>query len=215
MRGVPAPCTPRDVSQIEEWFAEGVPLALILRVLDEAVASHGKGSTARQPIRSLTFVKAAVRARFEEQRRLAPSRTAAASEFTAALLARSFEALAARVEASALATAGDRARDVVADAARVLRELAGQVRDPVPMAFVEEAEAVLAEKDRALLDAIARDLPDMADASRRQAEADLAQHRGRMDSAEHAAAVRTRADALARKLASIPDVGLFFLGDGS
>lgn len=215
IRGVPAPCTPRDVALVKEWFDQGVPLALVLRVLDEVASSHQKGSTRRQPIRSLVFAKSGVRRRFEEQRKLAPEPTAPASEFSAALLRESLLSLKKQVERSLLARAAGKDGELALAFALHLGEIAGSFADPVSMEAVERAERDLVSQDHALADALGRAFPELHAAAMEEATRELLPHLRGVDASERTSAIKRRADALMRRKAELPETQLFFLGSGA
>lgn len=207
LRGVPCASSPRDVEQIVAWFEEGVPLPLVLRVLDELEESHARGSRAAEPVRSLRFARKAVEKRFREHRLLAPgAEPAAAPGFSSAWLRRELQALGERYRASRL---GGVAPAALEAALARIAALEAAVPAKVGARGVDEIEKGLGALDAELLELLRAAAPDALRDARAQAEEAMESFRGLMPPRAFDEAVAARAAAGMRQQLQVPRASLF------
>ena len=209
IRGVPAALTPRDVTLVMEWFERGVPLSLVLRTLDDLLASHQRGSTAGQPIRSLRFIRKGVEKAFRAHRLLAPQRaTEAPGEFSATHIAGVLGAMATKLTESRW---GERFPIESTAVAERLRSLAHDLPDPVPVVRIDDLEAELARIDEDVARRLAEHFPAETAVATEEARRALAAHASSMTESGYRAALTMRTEGELRRLLGIPRTALLFV----
>ena len=178
-----------DWALIETWKDAGIPLAAVLRGIDEAFEKHEQRPRTKK-VNSLAYCAQAVLAAAEDMKEAAvgaqreePGRTLG---FEPADIAAFFRRNADRLEAAKLPQSGSIAmRPMAQDAARSLRELSGEVesaKTPQRLEDLERRVTVLEEKLFAVLLAATPD-DEILDV-RAQADRELAPYRSKMPAAQ-------------------------------
>ena len=180
-----------DWALIETWKDAGVPLAAVLRGIDDAFEKYDRRRPHVQKINGLAYCAQAVLTAAEEMKEAAvgaqpndkPGQTLG---FEPASIAAYFRRNAASVESAPVPDSGSvSAKPIAQETSRTLQELADQVESPSGTRRLEELErrlTVLEEKLFAVLLASTPD--DEIVAVRAQADRDLAPYRRKMPSSQ-------------------------------
>ncbi len=210
IRGVPAACSPRDVQQIIDWFYRGIPLALLLRTLDEASKQHAGGSTARRPIRSLAFVKRAVDRSYKRHQLLLPGGAEEEKQpVTRDLIARILGELQESLLLSLPGKAGD---TLIPDIGSQVAKMAAELPERLSMAAVEKLEKKLAAWNERLQEHLARAYPERSGEAVREAERSVGRCRDFLSSAGCRALAMRRAGGILLRRLDVPSLSLFQQG---
>jgi hypothetical protein len=216
LRGAPMLLSPRDWNLIAGWWAEGVPLALVLESLEEVFTARRRREGEAGRVNSIAYAKPEILRRFHLRREMIAPRRGEQEEMSRLRLeVRRHLGRSARLLKEAALTQRERGREALActlliaaaEARRLRKECGSETWDP------SESEQALERLDAEVL-AAAEGSMDEAERGRidREAEQALGAHRRTMRPEafrESLAAMRGR---LMRRGFEIPRLSL--LGEG-
>ena len=174
-----------DWALIETWKDAGIPLQAVLRGIDAAFDKYDQRPSKTKKINSLAYCSQAVLAAAEEMKEAAvgvgtvTDRPRANRGFEPETISVFLERNAHELEAAKIPETAKVARIVVSDAAKTLRELAGQ--SGKPSGCLEDLERRLTVLEEKLFAALLTSTPDEEIVSvRAEADRDLAPFRRKM-----------------------------------
>ena len=204
-----------DWALIETWREAGVPLAAVLRGIDDAFDKHEakktKGRTRR--VNGLAWCAQAVMEATEQMREAATGAATAqadATGFESERIARHLENCGERLAAAAAIPAG--AQALAAETATRMRELAGQMRVPA-MPSMEELEQTLRTLEEKLLAMLLATSPEAElIALRAQAAREIAPYRSRMQALQIRQIEQQFLEKRLLEKYGVPRLSLFYMG---
>jgi hypothetical protein len=173
-----------DWALIETWKDAGIPLAAVLRGIDDAFERRAKRPSPRK-VNSLAYCAQAVMAAAEDMKEaavgVAPAGPAKESGPEPAEIAAYLERNAAQLEAAKLPQA---AQGIGREAARTLRELASALKESAVRPPLEDLERRLTAMEEKLLAALVAASPDEElERVRAEADHDIAPYRRKLSAA--------------------------------
>jgi hypothetical protein len=173
-----------DWALIETWKDAGIPLAAVLRGIDESFERRAKRPSPRK-VNSLAYCVQAVLAAAEDMKEaavgVAPAEPAQESGPEPAEIAAYLERNAAQLEAAKLP---DAAQGVAREAARTLRDLASALQGSAARPPLEDLERRLTAMEEKLLAALVAASPDEELVRvRAEADHDIAPYRRKLSAA--------------------------------
>jgi hypothetical protein len=197
-RGDPLMLSNADWHLIRKWRMAGLPLRVVLRGITDALDSHAHSWSRDRKVGSLAYCAAEVEAAAERWRR--------------ALALGEEEGVSAASALRGFADALESKRDLGPRAARLVRDLAVEVRARSDQAVLRELEPWLVGREASLRAALEEDMGGPAvEAIAKEVERDLAPYRGRMPMR---VLEQVRAESLARRVLEahgLPRLSLFHL----
>ena len=216
-RGSPLLLSTLDWALIETWKSAGIPLAAVLRGIDESFDSWDKkpprGKVKR--INSLTYCSQSV---LEAAQQMADAATGAVQESNAKAQHESglepervgkYLLENAKIVETQCKKLPQAAQNIAADSAKSLRELSETAPGKLPLEELERHLTVLEEKLMAALLAATPDVELIA--VRAQADREMAPHKRRMSAAQIEQLQRQYVQRRLLEQAGLPRLSLFYL----
>lgn len=201
-----------DWALVETWKDAGIPLAAVLRGIDEAFERRAKRPSPRK-VNSLAYCAQEVLAAAEDMKEaavgVAPAEPAKESGPEPAELAAYLERNAAQLDAAKLAAA---AQSVGREAARTLRELAAALKGAAVRPPLEDLERRLTAMEEKLLAALVTASPDEELVRvRAEADHDIAPYRRKLSAAHIGQLHRQYVHKRLLEQHGLPRLSLFYL----
>jgi hypothetical protein len=200
-RGDPLFLSNAEWNLVRNWRRAGLPLRVVLRGVRDALDAHAHGFGRDRKVRSLAYCANEVEAAGERWRR-----ALALGGEEGKSVARTLRGFAHDLR---------RARDLGPLARELAQRLAGELEERVPGSGLDEVSGWLAERERALVEALAADAgPARVAALEAEIDAGLERWRGRMPAR---VLESLRAESRARRLLeahALPRLSLFHLEGG-
>jgi len=207
--------SPLDVALVDAWWDAGVPLAVVMRALDQ-VFERRRAAGSSRPVGSLSYCRHAVEEAFEEwkESRLGARRlTSTAAEREAALVPQAAAFLRARQAAlqRAAAAAPGESADRLARAAIEVGALAAGLEGAAPAVLTETEQTLEGIEDRLLDDLGAGLETEARESLRERCRLEVEPLRGRLTARAYEATLASRWRAALRERFELPRLSLYLL----
>ena len=207
-RGTVLMVSPLDWALMETWKEAGLPLEAVLRGIDATFDKYDRRPSKTRKINALAYCTQEVLAAAEDMKEAAVGATREASD--SGLESQRIRAFLERnADAFSKATVPEGASSLVADDARVLRELASSLGEAADAEAIELRMTVMEEKLFAALMGATDDSTLVA--IRGQAEKELSPYRGKMTGPQIEQLLRQYTNKKLLERYGLPRLSLFYM----